>query len=74
MSENQKAARRGSPPGMPNWVKLLIGISIIVVLIVVVLHLLGVGFGPHGAGAAGGIDINPFVDVRLLVVQVLQQL
>jgi hypothetical protein len=72
MSENQKAPRRGSPPGTPNWVKLLIGIFIIVVLIVVVLHLLGVGFGPHGAGGAGGIDL--FVDVRLFVVQVLQQL
>jgi hypothetical protein len=49
MAENQKEPRRGSPPGMPRWVKLIIIVFIVLVAAVVVLHLMGFGFGSHGA-------------------------
>jgi hypothetical protein len=50
MSENQKPSGRGTPPITPRWVKLLIISFIMLVLLVVILHLLGFGFGSHGAG------------------------
>ena len=39
-----------SPPETPQWVKILISLFIVLVLLFVVLHLLGFGFGSHGMG------------------------
>ncbi len=36
-----------SPPGAPRWVKVLGFIALGLVALVVVLHLAGIGFGPH---------------------------
>ena len=49
MLDNQKVPRRGSPPGMPGWVKRIIILFIVLIVAVVVLHLMGFGFGSHGA-------------------------
>ena len=49
MAENQKEPRGGSPPGIPRWLKLIIIVFIVLVAAVVVLHLMGFGFGSHGA-------------------------
>lgn len=37
-----------SEEGMPRWVKLFGAVFILIVLVVVVLHLMGRGFGGHG--------------------------
>ena len=39
---------RGSPPSTPRWVKLFVIIFIALVLLFVILHLMGLGFGGHG--------------------------
>jgi hypothetical protein len=49
MADNQKMPDRGSPPGIPRWLKLIIIVFIVLVAAVVVLHLMGFGFGSHGA-------------------------
>ena len=49
MLDNQKVPGHGSPPGLPRWVKVLIILLIVLVTAVVVLHLMGFGFGGHGA-------------------------
>lgn len=49
MLDNQKVPGHGSPPGLPRWVKVLIILFIVLVAAVVVLHLMGFGFGGHGA-------------------------
>jgi flagellar basal body-associated protein FliL len=49
MAENQKEPSRGLPPGIPRWLKLIIIVFIVLVAAVVVLHLMGFGFGSHGA-------------------------
>lgn len=41
------APDRGSPPGMPRWVKVSGIVVIILVLLVVIVLLTGIG-GPHG--------------------------
>ena len=38
---------RGSPPGTPRWVKVFAIIVIVLVLLFVILHLSGRGFGDH---------------------------
>ena len=38
------------PPDTPRWVKILIGLFIVLVLLFVILHLLGFGLGSHGMG------------------------
>lgn len=38
---------RGSPPGTPRWVKMFGLIAIVLVLLFVILHLTGRGFGGH---------------------------
>ena len=48
MSENQTLPSRGSPPATPRWVKVFVIIFIALVLLVVILHLMGIGFGGHG--------------------------
>ena len=48
MTENQKDPGRGSPPETPRWVKVLIILFIVLVAAVVVLHIMGFGFGGHG--------------------------
>lgn len=57
MSVNQKPPGRGSAPGTPRWVKLMAIIFILLILLVVVLHLMGFGFGSHGAVGALPGDI-----------------
>lgn len=39
---------RGSPPGTPRWVKVFVIGFIVLVLLFVILHLMGLGFGGHG--------------------------
>lgn len=39
-----------TPPSTPRWVKVFGLIFIILVLLVVILHLAGLGFGGHGDG------------------------
>ncbi|HEX6269263.1 MAG TPA: hypothetical protein VFZ43_03430 [Anaerolineales bacterium] len=39
---------RGSPPGTPRWVKMFAIGFIVLVLLFVILHLIGLGFGDHG--------------------------
>jgi hypothetical protein len=51
MSENQKLPSRGSPPSTPRWVKVFVIIFIALILLVVILHLMGIGFGGHGLNA-----------------------
>lgn len=41
---------RGAPPGMPSWVKLLIGLVLLVVVALVVSSALGL----HTLGGPGG--------------------
>jgi hypothetical protein len=51
------AADRGSPPGMPRWVKVSgIIVAVLVLLLVIVLLLAGGDHGPrrHLSGGAGG--------------------
>lgn len=38
---------RGSPPSTPRWVKVFGIIVIVLVLLFVILHLTGFGFGGH---------------------------
>jgi hypothetical protein len=57
MSENQKASGRGSPPGIPRWVRLFIIIFIVLAAAVAVVHLMGFDFGGHGAT----LNIEPLV-------------
>lgn len=40
---------RGSPPSTPRWVKVFGIIAIVLVLLFVILHLAGGGFGGHTA-------------------------
>jgi len=47
MSQTQMGPNRGSPPGTPRWVKVLVIILIVLVLLVVILHLTGNDFGGH---------------------------
>ncbi len=49
-SNSNAAARSGPhelPPSAPRWVKALGFIALGLVALVVVLHLAGIGFGPH---------------------------
>jgi hypothetical protein len=51
------AADRGSPPGMPRWVKVSgILVAALVLLLVIVLLISGGGHGPrrHASGGAAG--------------------
>jgi hypothetical protein len=50
------AADRGSPPGMPRWVKVSGIIVAVLVLLLVIVLLLSGGHGPrrHLSGGAGG--------------------
>ena len=50
------AADRGSPPGMPRWVKVSGIIVAVLVLLLVVVLLTSGGHGPrrHASGDAGG--------------------
>ena len=73
MSENQNAPSRGSPPGIPRWVKLFVIIFIAVILLVVILHLMGFGFGGHGANGAEGTISGGIADYTLHVEHALQQ-
>jgi hypothetical protein len=50
MLESQKAPGRGSPPGIPGWVKVFIIVIIVLVAIVVIVHLMGVRFDHSGGG------------------------
>ena len=38
---------RGLPPGTPRWVKVFGIVAIVLVLLFVILHLAGGGFGGH---------------------------
>lgn len=54
MSETPERPNPAAPPATPRWVKIVVIIFIVLVLIVIVLHLLGFGFGNHGAGGFVG--------------------
>jgi len=47
MSQTNVKPDRGSPPGTPRWVKVLGIIAIILLVLFVILHLTGNGFGGH---------------------------
>jgi len=47
---SKTAPDRGSPPGTPRWVKVLVIIFIALILLFVILHLMGLGFGGHSLG------------------------
>lgn len=47
--EHQSGTGRGSPPGMPRWVKIAAIIVGALVLLFVILQLTGIG-GEHGPG------------------------
>jgi hypothetical protein len=52
-----EAADRGSPPGMPRWVKVSgIIVAVLVLVLVIVMLLAGGDHGPrrHSSGRAGG--------------------
>ena len=44
---SQTLPNRGSPPSTPRWVKVSVIIFIVLVLLFVILHLMGLGFGGH---------------------------
>ena len=67
MSENQKSPGRGSPPGIPRWVKLAVIIFIVLIAAVVALHLMGLGFGSHGAINNAELFAHGQVDCTLLI-------
>lgn len=48
MTEPQKGPSRGSPPNTPRWVIILGVIFVLLILLVIILHLMGFGFGSHG--------------------------
>ena len=45
---SQTPPNRRLPPSTPRWVKVSVIIFIILVLLFVILHLMGLGFGGHG--------------------------
>jgi hypothetical protein len=47
--EHQTGTGRGSPPGMPRWVKIAAIIVGVLILLFVILQLTGIG-GEHGPG------------------------
>ena len=50
---------RESPPSTPRWVKVFAIITLVLVLLFVVLHLTGRGFGGHAP--SGGYILHSFV-------------
>jgi hypothetical protein len=54
MSETPKRPDPASPPATPRWVKIVVIIFIVLVLVVIILHLMGYGFGNHGASSFTG--------------------
>jgi hypothetical protein len=52
-----------SPPPIPRWVKILVGIFIVLIILIIVMHLMGFGMGSHGMGGDA-----------LLIAQVLNPL
>lgn len=65
MADTQKAAGRGSPPSVPRWVKLFVVTLIVLVLLLIILHAMGIGFGSHGTNSA--------VDFALIIEYAVQQ-
>ena len=57
MSETPKRPNPASPPATPRWVKIVVLTFIVLVLAVIILHLMGFGFGNHGAGGFGGYTL-----------------
>jgi len=51
MPETLKRPGPESPPATPRWVKIIVIIFIVFVLVVIILHLMGFGFGNHGASS-----------------------
>lgn len=62
MTENQRTTGHGEPPGTPRWVKVFIIMFITLVLLVIILHLLGFGFGGHDAGDNVGMLFRGLVE------------
>jgi len=54
MSETPKRPDPTSPPATPRWVKIVVILFIVLVLVVILLHLMGFGFGNHGASSFAG--------------------
>lgn len=70
MAQNQKTPGHGSPPVIPSWVKVLVISFILLILIVVFLHLMGFGFGSHGASRN---PLDDFVCYAAITQQSVQQ-
>ena len=70
MAQNQKTPGHGSPPVIPSWLKVLVISFILLILIVVFLHLMGFGFGSHGATPN---PLDDFVGYAAIMQQRIQQ-
>ena len=57
---------RRSPPSTPRWVKVVAIIALALVLLVVILHVTGRGFGGH---APSGGYIPPSIVIAFIVQQ-----
>ena len=57
------AAERGSPPGMPRWVKASGIIVAVLVLVLIVVLLLAGGHGPRRHASGGAADHAPLSSV-----------
>jgi hypothetical protein len=55
---------RGSPPGTPRWVKVFAIIALALVVLLVILHLTGRGFGGH---APSGGYMPPSIVIESIV-------
>jgi uncharacterized cupredoxin-like copper-binding protein len=53
MSQVQVGPGRGQPPSIPRWVKVFGIIAIVLVVVFVILHLTGHGFGSHTLPSSG---------------------
>ena len=55
MSESSNIPGRGSPPGIPGWVKVFIIVLVAIVAIVVIVHLMGFRFDHGGVTVLGSL-------------------
>ncbi|MGI8589308.1 MAG: hypothetical protein ACR2M0_16735 [Chloroflexia bacterium] len=59
MSQTHMKPDRGSPPSTPRWVKVFGMIIVILVVLFVIMHFTGTGFGPGMHTPRGGTGDMP---------------
>lgn len=47
--DTRGGADQGLPPGLPHWVKMFGIIALVLLVLFVILHLTGLGFGGHAS-------------------------